>query len=125
MAELLADDLQRTGAGENPPQLLHPLPGVAVSHAVGALRPAQRPLRGAREAGAPRGAGGGVVARHVACWWRRRESNPRPQALRLRLYMLSRVYLGLADPAPDGQGSGPASPWGLVIQVGAAFTTIS
>ena len=58
-------------------------------------------------------------------WWRRRESNPRPQALRLRLYMLSRVYLGLADPAPDGQGSGPASPWGLVIQVGAAFTTIS
>ena len=58
-------------------------------------------------------------------WWRRRESNPRPQALRLRLYMLSRVYWGLADPAPDGQGSGPASPWVLVIQVGAAFTTIS
>ena len=25
-------------------------------------------------------------------WWRRRESNPRPQAVRLRLYMLSRVF---------------------------------
>ena len=25
-------------------------------------------------------------------WWRRRESNPRPQALRYRLYMLSRVF---------------------------------
>ena len=25
-------------------------------------------------------------------WWRRRESNPRPQALRLWLYMLSRVF---------------------------------
>jgi hypothetical protein len=42
-------------------------------------------------------------------WWRRRESNPRPQALCLRLYMLIRVYLfncGL----PDGQGSPTASP---------------
>jgi hypothetical protein len=26
----------------------------------------------------------------VCCWWRRRESNPRPQALRLWLYMLIR-----------------------------------
>ena len=26
-------------------------------------------------------------------WWRRRESNPRPQALRLRLYMLSHVFV--------------------------------
>jgi len=26
------------------------------------------------------------------CWWRRRESNPRPQALRLRLYMLIHAY---------------------------------
>jgi len=25
-------------------------------------------------------------------WWRRRESNPRPQVLCLRLYMLIRVY---------------------------------
>jgi len=25
-------------------------------------------------------------------WWRRRELNPRPQILRLRIYMLSRVY---------------------------------
>ena len=28
----------------------------------------------------------------IVYWWRRRESNPRPQALRLWLYMLSRVF---------------------------------
>ena len=32
------------------------------------------------------------VAPAAVCWWRRRESNPRPQALCLLLYMLSRVY---------------------------------
>ena len=25
-------------------------------------------------------------------WWSRRESNPRPSAIRLQIYMLSRVY---------------------------------
>ena len=36
-------------------------------------------------------------------WWRRRESNPRPLALRRRLYMLSLAYQFDRSP-PDGQG---------------------
>ena len=31
-------------------------------------------------------------ARRARCWWRRRESNPRPQALHSRTYMLSRLF---------------------------------
>lgn len=42
-------------------------------------------------------------------WWRRRESNPRPQALRLRLYMLIRVYC-FNRQQPDGQGQLTAIP---------------
>ncbi len=36
-------------------------------------------------------------------WWRWRESNPRPQILRLRLYMLIPVY-SFSYQLPDGQG---------------------
>jgi len=36
-------------------------------------------------------------------WWRRGESNPRPQALRLEVYMLSRVF-GLVFRLPTRQG---------------------
>jgi hypothetical protein len=35
-------------------------------------------------------------------WWRRRESNPRPQDLRLRLYMLIRVF-ALTGGYPTGR----------------------
>ena len=37
-------------------------------------------------------------------WWRRRESNPRPQALRLWLYMLSPL-LNLANSVPAGRAT--------------------
>jgi hypothetical protein len=36
------------------------------------------------------------------CWWRRRESNPRPQALRLWIYMLIRS-INLVDGYPTGR----------------------
>ena len=42
-------------------------------------------------------------------WWRRRESNPRPQALRPRLYMLVRVNC-FNRLLPDGQGKQTAIP---------------
>ena len=38
------------------------------------------------------------------CWWRRGESNPRPQALRLVIYMLSR-FLVLVTPRSNRQES--------------------
>src|SRR5690606_17606615 len=34
----------------------------------------------------------GCLSATLVYWWRRRESNPRPQVLCLRLYMLIRVY---------------------------------
>ena len=40
-------------------------------------------------------------------WWRRRESNPRPQALCRWLYMLIPVYC-FNRLLPDGQGKQPA-----------------
>ncbi len=36
-------------------------------------------------------------------WWRRRESNPRPQVLRYKTYMFSIVF-GSHHTLPDGQG---------------------
>ena len=42
-------------------------------------------------------------------WWRRRESNPRPQILRLWFYMRSRVFT-FNRLHPDGQGKQTASP---------------
>ena len=38
----------------------------------------------------------------LLCWWRRRESNPRPQVLRLWLYMLIRS-IDLVDGYPTGR----------------------
>ena len=38
-----------------------------------------------------------------ACWWRRRESNPRPQALHSRTYMLSRLFVSRRT-LPERQG---------------------
>ena len=43
-----------------------------------------------------------------ANWWRRGESNPRPEALRLRHYMLSFV-IGFSITIPDEQGKGQRS----------------
>jgi len=34
----------------------------------------------------------GVALFCVAVWWSRRESNPRPSAIHLQIYMLSHVY---------------------------------
>ena len=45
-------------------------------------------------------------------WWRRRESNPRPQVLRPRLYMLIHVF-GFNQALPDGQGRRLASSGGF------------
>ena len=42
-------------------------------------------------------------------WWRRRESNPRPQVLRLWFYMRSQVF-GFNRLLPDRQGRQTASP---------------
>jgi len=42
-------------------------------------------------------------------WWRWRESNPRPQALRHRLYMLIHV-ISFSQQLPDGQGKLMAIP---------------
>jgi hypothetical protein len=42
-------------------------------------------------------------------WWRRRESNPRPQALCHRIYMLIHVYY-FNQQLPDGQGQLMAIP---------------
>ena len=45
----------------------------------------------------------------VGCWWRRRESNPRPQELYRRIYMLSRS-IDFADRYPTGEGKRSTSP---------------
>src|SRR5690606_19356705 len=42
-------------------------------------------------------------------WWRRRESNPRPQALRPRLYMLSPPFV-LTASNPTDRARSTASP---------------
>ena len=46
-----------------------------------------------------------VLGRSI--WWRRRESNPRPQVLCRRIYMLIPVYC-FNRLLPDGQGKQPA-----------------
>jgi len=45
----------------------------------------------------------------LVVWWRRRESNPRPQALCPELYMLIPVFESRWR-LPDGQGRPTASP---------------
>ena len=45
-------------------------------------------------------------------WWRRRESNSRPQVLRHRLYMLIRAFVFNCR-LPDGQGRPTAIPVGV------------
>lgn len=42
-------------------------------------------------------------------WWSRGESNPRPQALRLKIYVRSHVYCSRRS-LPDGQGKRAANP---------------
>ena len=43
------------------------------------------------------------------CWWRRRESNPRPKDLHTRVYMLSTVF-SFNGCRPNGQGLASAIP---------------
>jgi hypothetical protein len=45
----------------------------------------------------------------LGVWWRRRESNPRPQALCHQLYMRSHVYC-FNRRQPDEQGTPTAIP---------------
>jgi hypothetical protein len=45
----------------------------------------------------------------LGCWWRRRESNPRPQMLCLQFYMLIRLY-GFNRSLPERQGGRPTIP---------------
>ena len=63
------------------------------------VKPATRTLihTGSQNAKGPPLAGQAFII-----WWRRRESNPRPQALRLRIYMLIRSIV-LADGYPTGR----------------------
>ena len=58
------------------------------------------------------------------CWWRRGESNPRPQALRLVLYMLSRIFV-LVAPRSNRRESCATSLVVLVARVRPARLTIS
>jgi hypothetical protein len=51
----------------------------------------------------------GRTRRPLHVWWRRRESNPRPRALRPRIYMLIRANL-FNRTLPDGQGRRAAIP---------------
>src|SRR3569833_332496 len=55
---------------------------------------------------------GFIVRLKMVNWWRRRESNPRPQVLRLRLYMLIHIYC-FNRLLPDGQGRQTAIPLGI------------
>ncbi len=48
-------------------------------------------------------------------WWRRRELNPRPLILRLKLYMCSRVFKVNQAP-PDGQGKMTGEPYDLTVR---------
>jgi len=45
----------------------------------------------------------------MGVWWRRRGLNPRPQILRLWLYMLIRL-IGFRRPPPERQGGWPTIP---------------
>jgi len=57
-------------------------------------------------------------------WWRRRESNPRPQALRHRLYMLSRsIFFNRLLPDRRGAQVGDSGK-GLVHPPRTCFNTI-
>ena len=49
-------------------------------------------------------------------WWRRRESNPRPQALCHRIYMLSPVFVLTADYPTGREDQRPAQIECLTIQ---------
>ena len=57
------------------------------------------------------------------CWWRRGESNPRPQALHLKIYMLSRLS-DLVTPRSNRQESCVTSLEVLVADVRPAWLTI-
>src|SRR5690606_21735372 len=46
-------------------------------------------------------------------WWRRRESNPRPYALRPRLYLLSPPFVLAASNPADGERSTASPLWVL------------
>ncbi len=46
---------------------------------------------------------------HQERWWSRRESNPRPQALRSKIYVRSHIHCSHRA-LPDGQGKRTASP---------------
>ena len=68
-----------------------------------AFRACSRGLAGAhKKKPQPRGLG-------FEYWWRWRELNPRPQILRLRFYMLIRVF-GFNCLLPDWQGNHTAIP---------------
>jgi len=60
-------------------------------------------LVGAKKKGPP------LAGQAFIVWWRRRESNPRPRALRPRIYMLIRANL-FDRTLPDGQGRRAAIP---------------
>ena len=64
------------------------------------------------------------LAALVLVWWRRGESNPRPQALRLVLYMLSRILV-LVAPRSNRRESCATSLVVLVARVRPAWLTIS
>jgi len=60
----------------------------------------------------------GVKQHDTVIWWRRGESNPRPQILRLRPYMLSLVFdltfrnpTGRAFRNPTGRAANGGSGW--------------
>jgi hypothetical protein len=57
------------------------------------------------------------------CWWRRRESNPRPQDLRLRLYMLIRVF-ALTGGYPTGRDNHQRSRLSFSGSAPGSFSTI-
>ena len=56
MTEFLTDDFKGVGAHESALQFVHAFLGIRVARTVGAGGPAERPLRGAAETDAPRGA---------------------------------------------------------------------
>ena len=56
-------------------------------------------------------------------WWRRRESNPRPQDLRLRLYMLIRVFV-LTGGYPTGRDNHKRSRLSFSGSAPGSFSTI-
>ncbi len=64
---------------------------------------------------------GGAVS--LLVWWRRRESNPRPQDLRLRLYMLIRVF-ALTGGYPTGRDNHQRSRLSFSGSAPGSFSTI-